>query len=123
MASSDTKPNSACTSRRIGSNGPSRPLCRAMMTPTLMSANPLEHRARLLQVRLVDHPAVELERPRARIVGKGLDDRPGLGDLGLAWGEAGIDHRHLRRVDRHHAGKAVTLPARDIGGEPSVVGD
>ena len=68
-------------------------------------------------MRGVDHLAVQLQRAGAWVGLKGGDDGAGVGEFGFAGGKGVIDHGHLRRVDREHAGEAVAAPTRGISGE------
>ena len=58
-------------------------------------------------MRLIQHPALQLQSPYPRIGSKRIDDSPRVGELLLARREGRIDQRHLGRMDCEHAGKPV----------------
>src|SRR3546814_11126556 len=73
-----------------------------------------QHMMRLFEVRRVNHLAVDLEHPDPGVGRKGIDDRLRARDLFGRGREGGIDRADLRRMDRHHPGKAVA-PRAEIG--------
>ena len=76
-----------------------------------------EHPPRRLQMRRIDHLAVELQYARVRLRLERGDDRTRLRDLRLPGRERTIDHRHLRGMYCHHPGKPVAPSARRIGAQ------
>ena len=73
------------------------------------------------QVRFVDHPAVDGDRPCVRVSGKRLDDRARPGEFFIADRKSLVDDRDLRRMDRHLCGKAGSPRGSALGGEPGLI--
>ncbi len=61
-------------------------------TPLLIEA---EQRSGLAQVRLIQHPSVQLQRTHSGIRHKGIDNGPRIGEFFLAGRESSVDQRHL----------------------------
>src|SRR6516164_10502948 len=66
-----------------------------------------EQSFRALEVRPVVHHAINADRAFSRIGRERRDHRARLGDLLRRRREYLVDHRNLRRMDRHLSGKAV----------------
>ena len=62
-------------------------------------------------MRAIKHGAIHRDGARARIVCEGLNNGARVCDFLRSSGEAGVDRRDLRRMDRQHAPKARRLAA------------
>src|ERR1700733_9565921 len=68
----------------------------------------------LLEMRRIDHLAVEGEYARSRVFGEDRHNRAGTRQFGIGWHKRGVDRFDLRWMDRQHAGEAI---ARGAHGE------
>src|SRR3546814_17712276 len=78
---------------------------------------------RLFEVRRVDHLAVDLEHADPGVGREGVDDRLRSRHFFGRGREGGVDRTDLRRVDRHHARKAVAPCTGGLGSTPGLVID